>query len=128
MNGKTHLRQMACALFSLYGYEQFSAVKALTLTKHHDLKAMVTFHYTRDIDGHGNYFQFIKNPTVDSVDPVDRITLKQEITRLEAVLVKDSEARVLALQNGKYTRCKELDKRILETLRDMMRKTDEFLK
>lgn len=128
MNGKIHLQQMACALFSIHGYEQFSAVKALTVTKHRDLKAMCTFHYTRDIDGHGNYFQFIKNPTVDPVDPVDRITLKKEITRLEAVLVKDSEARVLALQNGKYTRCKELDKRIQETLRDMFRKTDEYLK
>lgn len=128
MNGKTHLRQMACALFSLYGYEQFSAVKALTLTKHQDLKAMVTFHYAKDVDGHGNYFQFVKNPLTDGIEVKSGQVLEMEIKALELKIYTNCLDRVTHMKDGNLVEARALDRIIEYNMHDMMRKTDEYLK
>jgi hypothetical protein len=116
---------MACALFSLYGYTMFSSVKAMSLCKYHDLKAMVSFGFTKDMYSTGEYYQFLKNPTAEDwkADPV----LKGDITRLEAEIYEACKKRATLI--GKRSKdLAILDKEIDQAMVEMRLKTIEFLR
>jgi hypothetical protein len=119
---------MACALFSLYGYEQFSSTKALMLTKHHDLKAMVTFHYTKDVDGHGGYYKFLKNPHAEQDEWKASPILQEDITKLELEIYNICKKRAAKIKAAKIKEAVELDKEIEVLMIDMRLKTIEYLR
>lgn len=128
MNGKTHLKEMACALFSLYGYAMFSSVKAMTLVKYHDLKEMVASNYTKDVYADGAYHQFLKNPHTEESYWKANPILKADISKLEAEIYQACKTRAEFMSKGQQKAAFALDKAIDAAMIEMRLKTIEYLR